>query len=577
MKQYTFEKNILQVIALLKKHGISKVIASPGGTNVTFIGSIQNDPFFEIYSCVDERSAAYLACGLSEESGEPVVISCTGATAARNYPSALTEAYYRKLPILAITSSQHFGRLNQLMPQFTDRNNLQNDIVQLSVQIPNPETDEDYWANNVKINTALLKLKKDGGGPVHINLSTQYSISYSNPNLPDERMIRLFSCGEDLPEIDTDKVLIFVGSHSLFDERLTKEIDEFCEKYNGLVLCDHTSNYKGKFRQLGGLIGGQNAYHPHPLMPGLIIHIGEISGSYYSFVCDNIWRVSSDGEVRDTFKHLSCVFDMSELSFFQHYNKLRDKGNNTYLKTWRREEELLNSKLPELPFSNPWVAQQISKMLPANSTIYLGILNTLRSWNLFEIPNSVSSYSTVGGFGIDGLLSSCVGASLYDDKKIYFCFLGDLSTFYDLNVLGNRHIKNNLRILVINNGTGFEMHNPNCGGSAFGEDCDKFFAAGGHFGNKSIDLLKQFTENLGFNYISASDKDEFMEKSHVFLSPDVADKPIFFEVFVNKEDDYEAYNITRNIAKDIAWDVKGIAKNILGDSGYEAIKRALKK
>ena len=60
---------------------------------------------------VDERSAAYIACGLSEESGEAVALTCTGATASRNYLSGLTEAYYRKLPILAITSTQHVGRI----------------------------------------------------------------------------------------------------------------------------------------------------------------------------------------------------------------------------------------------------------------------------------------------------------------------------------------------------------------------------------------------------------------------------------------------------------------------------------
>ena len=95
---YTNEKNAQIVISLLKQHGIKKVVVSPGATNVTFVGSVQQDPFFEIYSSVDERSAAYIACGLSAESGVPVVLSCTGATASRNYLPGLTEAFYRKLP-----------------------------------------------------------------------------------------------------------------------------------------------------------------------------------------------------------------------------------------------------------------------------------------------------------------------------------------------------------------------------------------------------------------------------------------------------------------------------------------------
>ena len=84
---YTAEKNIQILLGLLKAHGIKKIIVSPGTTNVSFVASMQYDPYFEIYSAADERSAAYIACGMAEESGEPVVITCTGATASRNYVS----------------------------------------------------------------------------------------------------------------------------------------------------------------------------------------------------------------------------------------------------------------------------------------------------------------------------------------------------------------------------------------------------------------------------------------------------------------------------------------------------------
>lgn len=44
---YVNESNTLQLIALLKKHNIKKIVASPGNTNISFIGSIQDDPFFK--------------------------------------------------------------------------------------------------------------------------------------------------------------------------------------------------------------------------------------------------------------------------------------------------------------------------------------------------------------------------------------------------------------------------------------------------------------------------------------------------------------------------------------------------
>ena len=72
-KYYTNERAQQIVLAQLKARGIRKVIASPGTTNITLVASMQHDSFFEMYSCVDERSAAYIACGLAEESGEPAV------------------------------------------------------------------------------------------------------------------------------------------------------------------------------------------------------------------------------------------------------------------------------------------------------------------------------------------------------------------------------------------------------------------------------------------------------------------------------------------------------------------------
>lgn len=133
---YTSERNAQIVISLMKAHGIRKVIASPGTTNICFIASIQNDPYFEIYSAPEECSAAYIACGMAAECGEPVAISCTGATASRNYMPGLTEAYYRKLPILAITSSRRNYRIGHNFDQVTDRTTLPRDVVKLSVQMP---------------------------------------------------------------------------------------------------------------------------------------------------------------------------------------------------------------------------------------------------------------------------------------------------------------------------------------------------------------------------------------------------------------------------------------------------------
>ena len=62
---YTNDRTTQIVLYLLKAHGIRKVIVSPGTTNVTLVASMQIDPFFDLYAVVEERSAAYIACGLA--------------------------------------------------------------------------------------------------------------------------------------------------------------------------------------------------------------------------------------------------------------------------------------------------------------------------------------------------------------------------------------------------------------------------------------------------------------------------------------------------------------------------------
>ena len=133
---YTGEQNHQILISLLKQHNIKNIVVSPGIANSVFVGSIQNDDFFNKISVVDERSAAYVACGIAFETGEPVAISCTGATASRDYMPGLTEAYYSKLPILVITSSQPTNRIGHLVAQVTDRTSPPKDVAKISVEMP---------------------------------------------------------------------------------------------------------------------------------------------------------------------------------------------------------------------------------------------------------------------------------------------------------------------------------------------------------------------------------------------------------------------------------------------------------
>jgi 2-succinyl-5-enolpyruvyl-6-hydroxy-3-cyclohexene-1-carboxylate synthase len=578
-KLYTDEKNALIIIALLKANGIRKVIASPGATNVSFVASVQSDPYFEVYSSVDERSAAYMACGLAHEAGEPVVISCTGATSSRNYMPGMTEAYYRKLPVLSITSTQLIGKVGHHVAQVTDRSNKPNDTQRLSVTLPVVKDDDDFWECEVKVNQAILELKRDGGGPVHINLPTRYSRSYETKTLPACRVMDRFTAIDKLPELK-GRVAVFIGAHRPFTVEETEALDQFCGTNDAIVFCDHTSSFKGKYRVLYSLAGSQEKMDLRADKPDVTIHIGEVTGDYASIgmVGKEVWRVSEDGEIRDTFGKLRYVFEMDERTFFKRYTDQSKAPSDQYLKQCQARLEDIRRELPEIPFSNIWVAARTAHKIPGGSVIHFGILNSLRSWNFFELPASVTSMANVGGFGIDGGLSSLLGASLANSEKMYFGIIGDLAFFYDMNALGNRHGGKNLRLMVINNGKGTEFRQYNSLAAHFGEQADEFISASGHYGNKSPTLIKHYAQDLGFKYLCASSKEEFDSVYGEFLAKDAeGGKSVVFEVFTDSEEESRALEMVKNIKKDQKMAVKLAARRILGDKSVKAIKKVLGK
>ena len=268
---------------------------------------------------------------------------------------------------------------------------------------------------------------------------------------------------------------------------------------------------------------------------------------------------------------------LSEIEFFKRYTKEKTNKSDNYLVTCKEHISKLNKEIPELPFSNLWVAQKSHKSIPKNSVMHFAILNSLRSWNFFQLPETVESNSNVGGFGIDGCVSTLIGASLAHKDKLYFSVVGDLAFFYDMNSIGNRHVGNNLRILLINNGTGIEFRNFNHSASAFGESADEFHAAGGHFGNKSKTLVKNYCQNLRFEYLSASNKEEFEKVYERFFTENITDKPMLFEVFTNSDEESNALETMMSFSKTSNAKAKNAIRGILGEKGVKAIKGILGK
>ncbi len=580
---YTRNLSVQILVNLLIKHHISKVVASPGGTDLEIVAALQYNKGFKIFSSIDERSAVYMAVGIAEESNEPVAVICTESTASRNFFSGLTEAYYRKLPIIAITGVHRYYHVGHLLPQVIDRSVSPNDVCVFKAQLPIIKDEEDIKQTELLVNKALLAAKCSDPGPVHIDLPCcNDNYDFSCKELYNARKINRYEGDSELPDLPNGKIAVFIGSHRNFTESETELMDAFCQNHNAVVFCDHTSGYCGEYAFHAGLLSIQSKIYSIMSNIDCLIHIGESMADWSTMSklkdAKTIWRVSPDGELRDTFGNLTKVFKMSISNFLKQY-VTKEKKEDSYLIDCLATKNSLVVPIEELPLSNVYAAAKISSKLPTNSVFHMGVSNTIRAWSLFDLPKGVRAYGNVGCRGIDGPMSTAVGASLSNKKCIHFCAVGDLMFYYDMNSLGNRDITGNLRILLINNnGGGIFKQSTAPGYKFFGDETtDEFIAAANHFGKGEKNVVKNYVEALGFKYISAKTKDEFNAVYKEFVNESITDQPLLFEVFTKDYDERSAFNIMSSIDTDSVNSAKQVAKKILGKKGTDIVKKMIKR
>lgn len=98
-------------------------------------------------------------------------------------------------------------------------------------------------------------------------------------------------------------------------------------------------------------------------------------------------------------------------------------------------------------------------------------------------------------------------------------------------------------------------------------------AAAGHYGNKSHELVKHYAEDLGFEYLTASTKDEFLEVMKRFTTPQLTEHSMVFEVFTNSKDESDGIFAMNHIVSDLSSkakeSTKDMIKAVVGERGLK--------
>ena len=551
---FSDKKNILQLVALLKAHGIDRAVLCPGSRNSPIVQTIVNHPFFFCYSITDERSAGFFAIGLALQSNRPVVVCCTSGTALLNLHPAVAEAYYQQLPLIVISADRPAAWIGQTDGQTIPQPDVFRSLVKKSVNLPEIHNEEDEWYCNRLINEALLESDHHGKGPVHINIPVSEPLFRLDvEKLPEVRVIkRHASCNlnENPDELTKllntfDRCMLIAGQMPANCPLDAAEGEALSRRF--AVFAEHTGNLNSfvpAVWNIDTVLSALPEERQKELIPDLLITYGGniISKRLKNFLRTHPpkahWHVSVGGEIIDLFGELTTVIEAEPYSFLRLILRLTEKiviprltrdplkDSTNYPLLWKA----LSNKIPEpvFPYSEQAAVGALLKNLPEESILHFGNSSPLRYAQLFPVPNGVSVFCNRGTSGIEGSLSTAAGYASASEK-LNFVVLGDLSFFYDMNALWNGHIKNNLRILLLNNGGGEIFRS--LSGLNMTEQTRRF-VAGTHKAS-----AKGWAIECGFQYTAIHNDNELTEAMAFFTQPEPTDHPLLLEVFTNQEED----------------------------------------
>lgn len=541
---YSDKKNILQLVALLQAHGVTRVVLCPGSRNAPIVHTLVGHPAFTCYSVTDERSAGYFAMGLALHGGQPAAVCCTSGTALLNLHPAVAEAFYQKVPLVVISADRPASWIGQMDGQTLPQPGVFSSLVKKAVNLPEISTPEDEWYCNRLVNEALLELNHHGKGPVHINVPISEPLfHFTEDILPEVRVITRYQ-GLNIYDRDYNdlidrlnrynKRMVIVGQMNL--------IYLFEKKYSKLLykqfawFTEHLGNQTIPGMPLKNFDAALYAMPDgmkEKMTPELVITYGGhlVSKRMKKYLREHPpkehWHVSPDGEVIDLFQGaLTTVIEMDPFEFLEKIAFLLDNRTPEYPRMWENYCQSLPG--PQFAYSEMSAIGALINSLPAQCALHLANSSVVRYAQLFTIPDTVEVCCNRGTSGIEGSLSTAVGYAAAS-TKLNFVVIGDLSFFYDMNALWNNHFGSNLRILLLNNGGGEIFHT--LPGLDMSGTSHRFVTA------VHKTSARGWAEERGFLYQKVEDEAHLTEAMAVFTQPELLMQPVLMEVFTNKNKD----------------------------------------
>ncbi|GAA4001287.1 2-succinyl-5-enolpyruvyl-6-hydroxy-3-cyclohexene- 1-carboxylic-acid synthase [Allokutzneria multivorans] len=466
------------VVDELVRNGVRHVVLCPGSRNAPLSFALHDAAKagrLTLHVRIDERSAGFLALGLSKGLGLPaqrrglVALACTSGTAVANLHPAVLEAFHSAEPLILLTAD----RPPELMGTGANQTTWQHGVFAPHVSTVDFPVAEARQGQNAVWRSMICRAvaRAESDGPVHVNIPFREPLV---PDSTDDWPEPLVGRENDAPWTlrRTSGEIVAVESIDLPARTLVvvgaakwgagNEIGEIAAERGWPVLAEPggaggVSSTKATLLRHGTLLLGLEELRPEALVvvgrPTLtravqrllrttpLVHVVDHSADWI----DPQHQATSVGP-------LALVDREAELE---------------WLNSWQNADEAAARAVEDFLAAEPWptglhVARDLLAAMPRDAVLFLGSSNPVRDVDLVAATARPDVLANRGLAGIDGSVSSAVGAVLgaHDgDERIGpwgAALLGDLTFLHDANglLIGPAEQRPDLTIVVLNDDGG---------------------------------------------------------------------------------------------------------------------------
>lgn len=458
--------------ALLSAHGVRRAVVSPGSRNAPLIVALNRQPDIALTEVVDERSAAFVALGMAARSGEPVAICCTSGSALLNYAPALAEAFYRHVPLVAVSADRPSEWIDQADSQTMRQCGALSSVTKKCVDIA---VDASEAVSDRLVNEAVLSALQEPRGPVHINVQLAPPLGRTEEAEVRPRVIRMMEPRGDLryeqvralgEELSGRRILIVAGGCAP-SPRLHRALGRMASMPDVVVTGEPTSNIhvRGLVGDIDSLLASVTDDVAGSFYPDVVVSFGlpVVSTRLKSWLraapeSMEHWALGYDSLTADTFRHLTMRINTDPAVFLSQLagalksgaTNYRDSVAGAYHSAVGRRSDLLG----RMPWADFMAVGRLLRMAGRKGwDVELSNGMTVRYAALFVNSGIHRMSANRGISGIEGSTSTAVGAALASQHPTLL-ITGDTSAFYDIAGLASTDLPSGFRIAIIDNGGG---------------------------------------------------------------------------------------------------------------------------